>query len=752
MDGQKGNNFMTAAYSTLGSVESENKSSLPSDDQMDISNLENDNSEDGGDQMTNMTNSASKDGNRNSLPPLIIPDSVGEENSQQSHSSVGVPSLKGKLFKEKSQHVCRGLWAMSDAAHNLPGQTGEFEFRLTLGIDDATFPASGKYHGWFMLQQPPPRHALKIEDKEINIRFSKNDDEISGYNIEGEGYNKFGKFTVFGNLSNSGELQMYRAYLPRGSAPPSSKNKRPSSNIASPGGNSKSAAANTKKVEYAVTSNSKVHKSLKIETASESSTTASLSSTRESSSRGRRISNFSSSDFDTNDNSVTTTPLPIISSRSSTNQSSKDGGRSQRLTQSLLKCSELLKDLSRQPQSIWFNEPVDYVKLNIPDYPVIVKVPMDIKTIRTNLENNIYESHESFAEHVRLVFRNAIMYNQLRDNPVNIAAREMSNRFEEKYRIMLSNLAKSGFTADYDTTSTITNTTTNNNTSSSNKKKNIKSSSKRVTMGPRSLDAVPPPPPAIDGNLHTIIELQRKMAEMQTEIVQLRTAVRHTEVKKSVEKETKGTKSSHLVPLTLEEKNALIDQIHSLPEDKMSVIIDMLTSASYLAVGATDLEIPLDEIDIVTLRTLQQYVQGIPLVGAPKRRRQTNPNKTETTKRSKKENGSNKSSNGIKQNNSLNSNTSTTPSTSIANLNIAMAEAIKQEISEDDDNEENQEDEPLNCHEDNLHFELLDSVDDPMYDDISSNKLIIPEKIPDFLVNMEEKYSENSSSNISNNQ
>jgi len=700
MDGQKDNYLMTAAYSISGSIGSENKSSLPSDDQMDISNLDNNNSEDGDDQMVNMRNTTCKDGNRNSLPPLIIPESVGDENFQQTNSLVGVPSLKGKLFKEKSVHICRGFWAMSDAAHNLPGQTGEFEFRLNLITDDSTFPVSGKYHGWFMLQQPPPRHALKVEDKEINLRFSRNDSELSGYSIEGEGNNKFGKFTVFGTLSDGGELQMYRAYLPRAAAPSSSKNKRPSSTLASPSGHHKSAVVNTKKVD---STTSKGQKSLKIETAGNISTSAPISSARELSSRGRRVSNFSA-DFETSDSSLTAAPVavassttkpPAISSKvsstslTSTSQPTKDNGRSQRLTQSLLKCSELLKDLSRQPQAIWFNEPVDYIKLNIPDYPTIVKVPMDISTIRSNLESNVYESHESFAEHVRLVFRNAIMYNQLRDNPVNIAAREMSNRFEEKYRIMLSNLAKSGFTSDYETT---TATPSTNNTNFSNKKKNIKSTAKRVSVGPRSLDVVPPPPPAIDGNLHTIIELQRKMAEMQSEIVQLRTAVRHTEIKKSVEKETKGLKPNQLIPLTLEEKRALIQQIHSLPEDRMSIVIDMLTSASTSdrADGSADLEIPLDDIDIATLRTLQQYVQGIPMVasGVPKRIRQASATKSEQSKRPKKEGGGGGgkasgssrpktapgsfdtmevAANGTNYSNALNTST-TAPTTSIANL------------------------------------------------------------------------------------
>ena len=117
---------------------------------------------------------------------------------------------------------------MSDAAHKIPGQTSDFEFRLlkTSDQDSSSFPISGKYTGWFMLQQPPPRSTIKVEDKEINIRFSVNDDESSSdYSIEGEGFNRFGRFKVHGVLSEEGDLQMYRVYSPKSAPSPAAKNK-----------------------------------------------------------------------------------------------------------------------------------------------------------------------------------------------------------------------------------------------------------------------------------------------------------------------------------------------------------------------------------------------------------------------------------------------------------------------------------------------------------------------------------------------
>jgi hypothetical protein len=66
--------------------------------------------------------------------------------------------------------VCKGLWAMSDAGHNVLGQTSEFEFKLLKADDEnSSFPINGRYQGWFMLKQGPKN--IKIDDKEMDIYF-----------------------------------------------------------------------------------------------------------------------------------------------------------------------------------------------------------------------------------------------------------------------------------------------------------------------------------------------------------------------------------------------------------------------------------------------------------------------------------------------------------------------------------------------------------------------------------------------------
>ena len=43
---------------------------------------------------------------------------------------------------------------------------------------------------------------------------------------------------------------------------------------------------------------------------------------------------------------------------------------------------QIIDRLCLLPEAIWFLEPVDHVKLNIPDYPIIIKRPMDLGRIR----------------------------------------------------------------------------------------------------------------------------------------------------------------------------------------------------------------------------------------------------------------------------------------------------------------------------------------------------------------------------------
>jgi hypothetical protein len=93
--------------------------------------------------------------------------------------------------------------------------------------------------------------------------------------------------------------------------------------------------------------------------------------------------------------------------------------------------SKLMNNLQHNRRGI-FNAPVDPVALGLPDYERIVPKPMDLGTIKAKLHALAYSSRAEVAEDIRLVFRNAILYNP-QEHPVHGAARSMLGIFEAGY-------------------------------------------------------------------------------------------------------------------------------------------------------------------------------------------------------------------------------------------------------------------------------------------------------------------------------
>lgn len=535
---------------------------------------------------------------------VVSADSSGNTSS----APVLMPSLRGTFTKDGNGFICRGKWAMSDSEHGSPEKCSAFEFRLVKGFDDkqTLFPIDGRYLGWFSLKQPALGKSIKIDDKDMIMKFLKLED--GSFSVEGTGSNKFGSFTLNGKLdADLATVQLYREYVLKPvPAPPSSS-----------GG---------------------LKRKLSLDATSQKSNDTSTAQ-REG---GGRLKKQSAYMREYSESLVPKPPVPkatipksVMSTLSSSTkivnnpiqtgniQSAVSSGlnRSQRIPSIIVKCAELLKEMQKHPQGIWFLEPVDYVKLNILDYPQVVTKPMDFSTISHNIEKGQYEQPEQFADHMRLVFRNAITYNHARDHPVHIAARDLNAKFEEKYRTMISNYqslhaTSANYVSDPDV-SVPTPAISKPNNSSITKKPSINKFPRNSNIGGTS--AVQPssskvsprydgfiPAPVVDTNTATIIEMQRKMEEMARDIAALKKAIRQNEVLTNLETQ----RSAAHDPLTLEEKKLLIEQIHKLPPEKMDHVVEIITAAmKNTGQAGEDIEVPLDELDSLTLRKLQKYVE-----------------------------------------------------------------------------------------------------------------------------------------------
>ncbi|KAK2995563.1 hypothetical protein RJ640_014960 [Escallonia rubra] len=106
-----------------------------------------------------------------------------------------------------------------------------------------------------------------------------------------------------------------------------------------------------------------------------------------------------------------------------------------------LQCSAILGRLMSHPVGWVFSNPVDPVRLNIPDYLSVISKPMDLGTIKANLEKDVYLRAEDFAADVRLTFSNAMLYNPP-SNGVHLMARTLSEIFDARWKSQEGEISK----------------------------------------------------------------------------------------------------------------------------------------------------------------------------------------------------------------------------------------------------------------------------------------------------------------------
>ncbi|KAF9998141.1 hypothetical protein BGZ65_006336, partial [Modicella reniformis] len=98
-------------------------------------------------------------------------------------------------------------------------------------------------------------------------------------------------------------------------------------------------------------------------------------------------------------------------------------------------CQSILREFSKKSNAEFmfpFMEPVDWEKLQIPEYPKIIKNPMDMGTVRQKLENDEYDEPEQFEEDIRLVIRNCFTFNPA-GTPVHAMGLRMEKLFNNKW-------------------------------------------------------------------------------------------------------------------------------------------------------------------------------------------------------------------------------------------------------------------------------------------------------------------------------
>jgi len=101
--------------------------------------------------------------------------------------------------------------------------------------------------------------------------------------------------------------------------------------------------------------------------------------------------------------------------------------------------TKILNSIMRLKGGMYFNRPVDWVALKLPNYLEVIRQPMDLGTVKSHLEadrqrpyaEKHYQFAEEFAHDVRLVWKNAFLFNAP-SLVIYKTAKQMSDTFEEK--------------------------------------------------------------------------------------------------------------------------------------------------------------------------------------------------------------------------------------------------------------------------------------------------------------------------------
>lgn len=97
-----------------------------------------------------------------------------------------------------------------------------------------------------------------------------------------------------------------------------------------------------------------------------------------------------------------------------------------------------LTTLKRMHDSRFYREPVDWAKLNIPNYPSVITRPMDLGTMEKKLKNNSYSSPQAVFDDFDLMVNNALVFN----GPDHLVYQE-GEKLKYTFHKQMSNLPKS---------------------------------------------------------------------------------------------------------------------------------------------------------------------------------------------------------------------------------------------------------------------------------------------------------------------
>ncbi|XP_057781485.1 transcription factor GTE6-like [Salvia miltiorrhiza] len=118
---------------------------------------------------------------------------------------------------------------------------------------------------------------------------------------------------------------------------------------------------------------------------------------------------------------------------------SREAAAAQRMQELMRQFGTILRQLTQHQWAGPFLQPVDVVGLGLHDYYEVIEKPMDFSTIKCRMEakdGTGYKNVREICADVRLIFKNAMKYNEERDD-VHVMAKTLLDKFETKWLQLL---------------------------------------------------------------------------------------------------------------------------------------------------------------------------------------------------------------------------------------------------------------------------------------------------------------------------
>lgn len=582
------------------------------------------------------------------------------------------------------QHSCTGKWAISrDQFEEKKGSNFMFGLKSTDAIaagkkmkgdvdddkeektaaetttsynaivpDFSSFPLdSDLYYGHFRMKRGSTKFTT-IRDQQIVLKFRKN--SVGSYNVYGLGVNELGKFDLVGTFlprgEGSGQIELYRIYHP---AQPTGATPRPISGKQLLTPSELSTARKQPGGRASLPGHIQKHHKL-------SKTRDSDSSSDDDSKRhgysDPPVANLKSNSILPKSSSLvqslptsSISPLPAgLNQRTSSRQVKvpsrlEDDDPKALHSKIMERCSQVLRYLTERDAFAFFAQPVDPLALGIPTYHEVIKNPMDLGTIQKKMQANEVENHSEFGRLVRLVFSNAMTFNEDVTHRVHQNAKDMLSLFNQKFRDIekegekleeLLKREKRGSKTDREAKRREKEASKEarkkqreeqrlkRKREKEDKQKGDKGKSKRPKFDDDG-DYVP------RSEFNSVVRDLRSMKKMldlivsqfastgvkleipQEEEIIVEDSPRKEAKSMTTHKTSKSTKPKSVeeMPLSREEQIELTETINELPEDKLQGVMDILHEDMDVLGDDEEIDLEIDALKTSTQRKLQRYVR-----------------------------------------------------------------------------------------------------------------------------------------------